>query len=90
MRYRVIEAAVQFGPGIVLGLTASQAADRRNRLTPVEAGFVVADPVEFKVGEVVDLVDGDPGKALLARLVPADQPVPERTATPQPVRRSAR
>jgi len=90
MRYRVIEAAVQFGPGIVLGLTAEQAAARRHRLMPAADGFTVAEPVEFKVGEVVEVLAGDVGKGLADRLVPADQPVPERPVAASAPRRTAR
>lgn len=91
MRYRVEIGPLRVGPGVILGLTDQQAAGRAHMLNRIDLGFVPTAPVEFKSGEVVEIVSGDVGKAMLAGLVPLDADTPAeyvRPAPPAPARRA--
>lgn len=92
MRYRVEVGPLRVGPGVILGLTDHQARGRAHNLDRIDLGFVPIAPVEFKAGEVVEIVSGDVGKAMLARLVALDADAPAvyvRPAAP-PAPRGAR
>lgn len=84
MKYRVEQGPFRFGPGFVLGLAPEQARPRLHRLEAREDGFVVVAPVEFKTGEVIELVAGDLGRAWVGRLEPVE---PEPAAKPARRRR---
>lgn len=71
MKYRIDIGPFGFGPGMVLGLTPSQAAARQGRIAPRLGGaYDVVELVEFKAGEIVDVVAGDFGKAGIDRMTP--------------------
>lgn len=71
MKYRIDVGPFGFGPGMVLALTPSQAEARRGRVAERLGGaYDVVELVEFKRGEVVDIVAGDFGKAGLDRMTP--------------------
>jgi hypothetical protein len=74
MKYRIDVGPFAFGPGFVLRLTEEQAASRMHRLVHrTGSDFEVVDkPVEFKTGEIVEVVAGDIGRAGQDRLVNLD------------------
>jgi hypothetical protein len=80
MHYRVDGAPFSFGPGFVLGLSDEQAAPRRHHLAPASRGFTVLRTVQFKVGEIVEVIAGDIGRVgpeLLSPLEPEEaEPAP--------------
>lgn len=84
MRYRVESGPLRVGPGVILGLTDQQAAGRAHRLNRIDVGFAPTDVVEFKAGEVVEIVSGDVGKAMLAGLIPLDADTPAEYVRPAP------
>lgn len=80
MRFRVERLPFRFPAGFVLALSPEQARDRLHRLAPRADGFEVLTPVEFKAGEIVDIVAGDLGRAWVGRLEPLDpEPAAKRS-----------
>ena len=74
MKVRVIARSIGFGPGSVLALTAAQAASRLHNLeqTARDGVFGVLSRIEFKAGEVVDVLEADLGKAAGDLVAPVD------------------
>lgn len=69
MKYRIDEGPVGIGPGFVLALTTEQVVHRVHRLRPRQDGaYDVLEPLQFKAGEVIDVLSGDLGKAMLAKV----------------------
>jgi hypothetical protein len=67
-----ISKAVTFTEGTVLGLTPEQAAPRAHALRELEEGvFVVEQPVQFKIGEVIGY-EGELPRAIATALEDAD------------------
>jgi hypothetical protein len=70
MKYRTT-AAVTISSGVI-GLTAAQAASRKEYLAAVKGGransglYEITGSIQFKKGEVIDLAK--PGKELLTKL----------------------
>ena len=64
--YRVASAPLPLPPrgGCVLHPTEQQLAARRHCVERVTSGLLVTAPVEFKCGEVVEIVAGDIAGAL--------------------------
>jgi hypothetical protein len=88
-----ISKAVTFTEGTVLGLTPEQAAPRAHALRELEEGvFVVEQPVQFKIGEVIGH-EGDLPKAIAQHLEddkPADsKPAENKGKTPAPAKPKA-
>lgn len=84
MRYRVDVGPLRVGPGVILGLTDEQVSGRAHVLNRIDLGFVPTAPVEFKAGEVVEIVSGDVGKVMLAGLIPLDDTAPVEYVRPAP------
>ena len=75
MKYRVENGPFGFGQGFVLRLTEEQAGPRMHRLQRSGDEFMVIDkPVEFKTGEIVEVIAGDIGRGGQDRLVALDAP----------------
>ena len=51
-------------------------------LNRIDLGFVPTAPVEFKAGEVVEIVSGDVGKVMLERLIQLDADAPAEYVRP--------
>jgi hypothetical protein len=69
MKYRIEEGPIRLGPGFVLALTPEQLVHRSDRLNRRDDGsYAVVEPVEFKTGEVVEVLEGEIGKAVLDKL----------------------
>jgi len=68
--YKVISAKAVLGVGLTLKLTDKQASIRKSALKLKKKGgiYVVLDPVEFKKGENITIVDGAISKSVLANL----------------------
>lgn len=73
MRYRIEGGALRVGPGVILGLTDEQARPRAHRLNRIDAGYAPTEVVEFKIGEIVEVVSGSLGKSSLATLIELDE-----------------
>ena len=96
--YSVVGAMAQISAGAVLALTNEQVAPRRHRLSIIEqhddgALCRAEHPLEFKVGEVLGLVDR-PDKAQAEILVPVDgaedgRERPAAKAKAKPARKAA-
>ena len=74
-RYRVTGSVAKFGAGLVLALTPPQAAAREADLRPLRvptqrglAAFEVLGTVQFKRGEEVVVLAGEPAKTALEAL----------------------
>ncbi|MHA1540031.1 MAG: hypothetical protein ACTSXQ_06120 [Alphaproteobacteria bacterium] len=85
-KYKVITQFVTFGVGIVLKLSAEQAATRMHALNKKgKDTFEVKEPVQFKQGEIVSVVKGTLSRFLEDRLEELDkkgntiQPTPPET-----------
>lgn len=67
--YKIIGAKAVLGVGLTLKLTDKQASIRKSTLKLKKKGiYVVLEPVEFKQGETIAIVDGAVSKSVLANL----------------------
>lgn len=71
-KYEVKDKAATLGVGMVLALTDKQVDVRKDCLTKTKKGYVVNEPVCFKKGEIIGIVEGNVPKALLTSLQEAD------------------
>ena len=77
VKYIVTGSKVVFGTGLVLGLSDEQAKIRSLQLKKSGKNYQVLTNVEFKKGEVIDIVTKNLTKATLGQLELAEQK-PER------------
>jgi hypothetical protein len=69
MKYRVTQAPFGVPIGFVMRLTESQAEPRAARLRRRDDGaYEVTEPIEFKAGERIEIVEGDLGRYEEGRL----------------------
>lgn len=67
--YKIIGAKAVLGVGLTLKLTDKQASIRKSTLKLKSRGiYIVLEPVEFKQGETITIVDGAVSKSVLANL----------------------
>lgn len=86
-RYTVSGRVAHFGPGIILALTEQQLALRAHLVEAAAGGHTPLEVIQFKRGELIDIVAGDIGKAQLEVLTEGDVGAAELAAAP-PVSRS--
>jgi predicted DNA-binding antitoxin AbrB/MazE fold protein len=67
--YKIIGHSAILGVGLTLKLTKAQAATRTQLLKQKKKDiYIVLEPVQFKQGEIVTVVDGNVSKSVLANL----------------------
>jgi len=67
--YKIIGHSAILGVGLTLKLTKAQAATRTQLLKQKKKDiYIVLEPVQFKQGEIITVVDGNVSKSVLANL----------------------
>ena len=80
VKYIVTGSKVVFGTGLVLGLSDEQAKIRSLQLKKSGKNYQVLTNVEFKKGEVIDIVTKNLTKATLGQLELAEPSAPTKPA----------